>query len=224
MKSPVMIKSFQNGLTVILDEAAAFDELLFHVTAKFKESEKFFGSARVAISFEGRRLSQEEEAAVLDVIQENSRLDIVCVIARDEETDQIFLKALNQFTDNGKDKDGQFYKGTLKSGQVLETDASIIVLGDVNPGASVVSTGNIVILGTLYGTAYAGAGGEEGHFVAALDMQPTRLRIASYSIPGTKVRQGRWFKAKAAAKIAFIKNNNISIEPITKELLNDIPL
>ena len=76
--------------------------------------------------------------------------------------------------------DGKFYKGTLRSGQVLESETSIIILGDVNPGATVVSKGNVVVLGTLKGSIYVGAGGNENTFVAALSMDPMQIRIADY--------------------------------------------
>lgn len=62
-----------------------------------------------------------------------------------------------------------FIKGTLRSGQVLESETSIIILGDVNPGATVVSKGNVVVLGALKGTIHAGATGNEASFVAALN-------------------------------------------------------
>ena len=45
--------------------------------------------------------------------------------------------------------EGQFYKGTLKNREVIETENSIVVLGDVYPGSAVMSGGNIIILGGL---------------------------------------------------------------------------
>ena len=75
---------------------------------------------------------------------------------------------------------GQFYKGTLKDGQTLETENSVIVLGDVYPGACIVSNKDIVILGGLYGQAYAGGSGDEGHFVVALEMSPEKLKIGDF--------------------------------------------
>ena len=82
--------------------------------------------------------------------------------------------------------DGKFYKGTLRSGQVLEAGSSIIILGDVNPGATVVSKGNVVVLGTLKGTIHAGAAGNEGAFVAALNMNPMQIRIADCHCKGCR--------------------------------------
>ena len=74
-------------------------------------------------------------------------------------------------------QDGRFYKGTLRSGQVLESETSVIILGDVNPGARVISKGNVIVLGTLKGNIFVGAAGNEAAFVAALSMDPMQIRI-----------------------------------------------
>lgn len=41
---------------------------------------------------------------------------------------------------------GQFYKGNLSRGDLLESDASIVIIGDVERGARVSARGNIVVL------------------------------------------------------------------------------
>ena len=114
---------------------------------------------------------------------------------------------------------GQFYKGHLRSGQVLEFEQSVIIIGDVNPGASIISKGNIIILGSLRGTAYAGASGKKNCFIVAMDMQPIQLRIADVF-----ARASDNGKTTAEPRIAFIENENIYIEPLNKSVLNDITL
>lgn len=218
----VKIKSFTNGIAVILDDTVDFDLLLNEIAMKFKESEKFFHNSRLAISFEGRTLSVEEENEVLETISTNASFEVVCVIGKDEVTNQSFLKALNQ-VDHKIDEDvGRFYKGTLKNGQILETETTIIVLGDIYPGSAIISSKDIIILGGLFGEAYAGANGEEGHFVVALEMAPERLRIGSLKYK-TKEKINKWsIKPKILPKIAYKQGNNIIIESITKELLSEI--
>ena len=72
----------------------------------------------------------------------------------------------------------KFHKGNLRSGMMLEYDGSIILLGDVNPGAQIKATGNIIVLGALKGVAHAGAQGEREAYVFALNLAPVQLRIA----------------------------------------------
>ena len=68
MSQTVIIKSNKYGINLVLDPDINFDELLSAIIGKFEESEKFFKNAKMAISFEGRKLSAEEEQKIIDAI------------------------------------------------------------------------------------------------------------------------------------------------------------
>ena len=73
---------------------------------------------------------------------------------------------------------------------MLEIESSVVIIGDVNPGAVIAAKKDIVIIGGLYGEAYAGADGEEGHFVVALEMSPEKLKIGDVKYePAKKTRE-----------------------------------
>lgn len=226
MKNPVIIKSFQNGLSIYLDDEMPFAQLLEEIAFKFKESAHFFKDASMVLSFEGRQLSDLEERQIVNTITANSSLNVMCIIGKNEETNKNYVKALQKLSYHQQvlENAGQFYKGILKDGQVLETENSVIVLGDVYPGASIVSNKDIVILGGLFGEAYAGGDGSEGHFVVALEMSPEKLKIGDFKYK-TSEKQGKWpIKPKVQPKIAYAVDGRVIIEPITKELLNDLPV
>ena len=147
MSQPVIIKSNKYGINLILDPDVSFQELLRCIADKFLESEKFFKNARMAISFEGRQLSEAEECQILDTIAQKTSIHIACIIDNDEVREQYTKQKLDECLSAESGNVGRFYKGTLRSGQVLECETSIIIIGDVNPGAKILSTGNIVILG-----------------------------------------------------------------------------
>ena len=71
-------------------------------------------------------------------------------------------------------------KRTVRSGQSVQFDGNVVVLGDVNPGAEIIASGNIVVMGALRGVIHAGATGNEEATVAAFKLQPTQLRIANH--------------------------------------------
>ncbi|WFA09491.1 septum site-determining protein MinC [Tissierella sp. Yu-01] len=71
----------------------------------------------------------------------------------------------------------KFVHGTLRSGQEVDYEGNIVVIGDVNPGAFLKAEGNIVVLGTLRGVAHAGVGGNYDSIVAAYNLLPMQLRI-----------------------------------------------
>lgn len=226
MKNPVIIKSFHNGISLYLDEEMDFDDLLGEIALKFRESAHFFKDAKMGISFGGRKLTEEEERIIVNTITNNSSLNIVCIIGTDDESNQNYVRALEQlaFHQNEIENAGQFYKGNLKDGQILETDNSIIVLGDVYPGACIISKKDIIIIGGLFGQAYAGGSGLDGHFVVALEMSPERLKIGEFKYK-TSEKHSKWsIKPKVHPKIAYVKDGHVIMEAITKELLSNLPI
>ncbi len=222
-KHPVMIKSNKYGITIILDDQIPFEELKEKVAEKFLESASFFGSVQMAVSLEGRKLSKEEQWEILDLVTENSQIQIVCLIESDTEKEESFRQSMHTRLNELSAQNGQFYKGMLRSGQVLETETSIVILGDVNPGAKIISKGNIIILGALKGIAYAGAAGNGGAFVVALEMNPCQIQIADVIArsPDEKRKDERK-KIDKEPKIAFIENGNIYIEPLSRDILKII--
>lgn len=228
----VVIKSNRQGLIVVLDEKTDWENLKKDVGEKFRTSAKFFGNAQMALCFQGRKLSFEEELELSDIISANCQIQVVCIVDENEATEAAMQKAIErQMQQESGDlmnlQDGRFYKGTLRSGQVLESETSIVILGDVNPGARVVSKGNVIVLGTLKGNVYVGASGNESTFVAALSMDPMQIRIGDVIARSADSQQTRGLRRKKqedTPKIAFVEEGNIYIEPITKEVLNDINL
>lgn len=72
-----------------------------------------------------------------------------------------------------------YHTSTLRGGQTLHHTGNIVVVGDVNPGAELVATGDILVFGRLAGIAHAGAQGDDRARIFALDLAPTQLRIAT---------------------------------------------
>ncbi len=103
-----------------------------------------------------------------------------------------------------------FHQGTLRSGELLDINNDLIVLGDVNPGAIIKATGNIMIWGRLLGTAHAGKKGDASKKIGALQLRPVQLRIAD------KIARGPEEQAIAGfAEEARIESETIIISPIT---------
>lgn len=218
MDNSVSIKGFNHGIAVVLDSTLDYEVLKEKVAKKFRDSAKFMGKVQMALRFEGKELTDEQQIELMNIICDNSELEIVCLLINDPVQDEIFRKSMNEKLMEIKNTNGQFYKGNLRSGQSIDTETSIVVIGDVNPGASIISKGNIVILGSLRGTVYAGSSGNEKAFVLALDMSPVQIRIADTIARSPDNPSKSEIKE---TKIAFLEDNNIYIEPVTKKVLSD---
>ncbi|MCR4923583.1 MAG: septum site-determining protein MinC [Lachnospiraceae bacterium] len=223
MKNPVVIKNYPKGLSVILDPDIPFDELYLALGKKFRESSKFFGKTKLVISFEGRELMEEEERLLVDAIADNSELTVLCTVGKGEsEKSQQYIKAGTRFIGDQDKMLSKFYKGPIRASEVVEADTDLIILGDVNPGAEVISEGNIIILGTLYGTARAGVKGNESSFVVALDLRPVKICIGEKSM-NIFAKRGL-FKSKANPKIVFVKDEELLVEEITSETIDKLQI
>jgi septum site-determining protein MinC len=106
-----------------------------------------------------------------------------------------------------EDANSKLVFGTVRSGQKIETPFSLVVVGDVNPGADLIAGGDILVLGNLRGTAHASAYDDDSfdRVIIAMQMQPMQLRIGSIISRGSEVRV-------KGAEIARIENRRIVVE------------
>lgn len=223
MKSSVVLKSYPEGISVILDESVTYEDILKDVALKFSEAKAFLKDASLVVSLEGRRLTSCQEKEILNVITENSQLNVLCLIGNDDENKAMFSKVRKEIEYRENENCGQFYKGSLKNGQSIETEHSIIVLGDVCENASVYSNKDIVVLGKLLGKAYAGAGGDDSHFIMALGMMPELLQIGDMTYGFSNHFDWRHRKRSQVNEpvIAYTYNGKIQLRTVTKELLDN---
>jgi septum site-determining protein MinC len=76
--------------------------------------------------------------------------------------------------------DPLYLQTTVRSGVEIRHPGTVVILGDLNPGGNIVAAGDILVWGRLRGIAHAGAQGNTQCLIAALQMEPTQLRIADY--------------------------------------------
>ena len=70
------------------------------------------------------------------------------------------------------------HRGTIRSGEQIKVEGALLVVGDVNPGATVSASGDVLIWGRLRGMAHAGCHGKRAARIVALQLRPVQLRIA----------------------------------------------
>ena len=219
MKNTVVIKSSKAGMTVILDPEVPFETLLLDIAMKFEESARFWGSVQMTLTLAGRPLTPEQEMEIVNVITGHSQIEILCLVDQDINRIKRCEKALNEKLMELSSMTGQFYRGCLKDGAHLEAETSIVVIGDVEPGAKVISKGNIIVLGELGGTVIAGASGNTEAVVVALEMVPVQIRIGDvasrFKDKGKKLAKGPAMVCVENKEIV-VKSFKKSIFPLLK--------
>ena len=92
---------------------------------------------------------------------------------------------------------------TLRSGVRIVYEGSVVVIGDVNPGAEIIAGGSVIVWGKLRGVVHAGSDGNEKAAVYALDLNPMQLRIANYiAVPPLR-------KGKSTPEMAVITDGQV---------------
>ncbi|MDD6057891.1 MAG: septum site-determining protein MinC [Clostridiales bacterium] len=221
MKQSVMIKSSKCGINLVLHPDLAFEELLEEILQKFQQSEKFFSDAEFAISFEGRDLCDEEKYQIVDAIMEHTKIKILCIIDNDEKKDELIRRKITEM-EEAKQTSARalvpsqaiFYHGNLKAGDQLDFDETVIILGDVKKGATVISKSSIIVLGHLSGMAYAGMDGKQDSFIAALKFTPEQYNIAGiYGDPPAREKNSLFSKRSKATegRLAYLSDGFIKL-------------
>lgn len=210
MNNKVIIKGRKDRLEIKLDAELDFIVLLEILENKIKEARTFIGKSTLAIEFSGRPLSIEEENRLIKIITDNSDITIAYVLSLNNSSEKNFINKL-PLDDNNK---VYFHKATLRSGNKLEFDGHIVVIGDVNPGAVIKAKGSVIVIGHLNGNVYAGLNGDESNFVGALFFNPIQINIGMKTLNNIQkhILDSNRVNKKSKFKFAHIKNKDIIIE------------
>lgn len=214
MSRLVTIRSSRYGLDIELDSEAEFTALLAELAEKFRASSRFFGNAQMALGFAGRELSRAEEDEILEVINRNTQIEILCIIEHREKNELVYKSIIDRTLTDIRRWRGDFYRGPLGGKQILESESSVVILGDVEPGAAVRAGGNVAVFGTVYGSVQAGIPADRDAFVVALAMQPKQLCIGGVEAKRQIICQESL--SIRGPKIAVVDGNRIYLDPLVE--------
>jgi len=213
----VIFKATVNDLYIILKEENDFDTILDQIARKIDSAGKFFKGASLNVKYRGKKLTKDEENQILELLVHRSGADIRKIeedVQEDLETGDSIVGQdklkMNKFYFKGIDEGpAKFYRGTVRSGQLISSKGNLVIIGDVNPGGEVVANGNVIVMGTLRGVVHAGADGNKDAIVVALNLQPTQLRIADViTRPPDEKNAGN----AIVPEIAYIKDDMVYTE------------
>jgi len=223
MSNQVIIKGKNDRLVIALNPKSDFLELCDILKTKILEAKNFIGNSRMAIEFSGRKLTSEQEDILIGILTENSNIVISYIFTeKNEKNEKNEKKAKDQMMDLAKlspmieEGKTHFYRGTLRSGAKIESDGSVVVVGDVNPSSIIRARGNVIVLGHLNGTVYAGLNGDEQAFVTAIYFNPIQLTIGMKTKTDIQkeILDSSRVNKKNKFRIARIKNQEIVVEEL----------
>ena len=173
--SSISINLKKDEVLIKIDDNAIHKKILSELSKKLKELKKMYQEEQTPIRVTGKVLTNKEVEDVRKVIKREIDVEI--------KFDTPTTLGLHSITRSYKRDVGKsettFHRGSLRSGQKLEVEGSVVVIGDVNSGAEVIAADNIAVIGNLRGLAHAGAKGNKDAVIAASTLDVVQIRISN---------------------------------------------
>ncbi|NQX69544.1 septum site-determining protein MinC [Paenibacillus alba] len=202
-KHHVMIKGVKDGLVFLLNDACEWQDLLQELQHKLEKTHQQILTGpiiHVHVKLGSRDVTEEQKDEIRSVIKQKGNLLIQSIEGEPRKEAAAEEPAASMTT----------VKGMIRSGQTLHQEGDLLYLGDVNPGGTITSTGNIYIMGSLRGMAHAGIDGDDKAIIAASHMRPTQLRIAGI----ISRSPDEWGIEEAFMEFAYVKEGKMEIDKV----------
>ena len=175
MKSCISITLKKNELVIKIDEEASFENIINSFQRKLPELKKLYKDDSTPIRISGKILKNKEIDQIQALIKDNIDVEIEFDTPK-----SLGLSAIKKVFDQKiGTSETTFHRGSLRSGQKMEAEGSIVIIGDVNSGAEVIAQDNIIVVGSLRGLAHAGAKGNKQAIIATGVFDTVQVRIAN---------------------------------------------
>lgn len=216
-KDLIKIKGGPNGFRLMVNPAASMADINAELLKKLAENPEFFppgtefelvaadlnknlkSGLRELLSTKGLAVA-EKKAQSEDVLITSERRSVnVAETASNERNASEPVQAMTVI------------ERTVRNGEEITAQGSVMICGNVNPGAKIVAGGSIDIRGTCRGIVHAGAMGDYNAFVVADRLMPMQIRIANLI-----ARSPDEVERSDYAEKAFIRDGQIVIEPIER--------
>lgn len=198
MKNCVTIQLKKDEIWVKISEEAEEKEIIECLNKKISDLKKLYKDDKTPIKVTGKILKNKEIEEIQKIIE-----DDINVKVEFESPKILGLHGIKKvFSQEIKSSETKFYKGSLRSGQRIEFEGSIVIVGDVNSGAEVIASENIVILGNLRGLAHAGAKGNKEAFIATNMIDCPQIRISNI------IKEMERNERQGIIKYAYVNEND----------------
>lgn len=234
MKEPVVLKEDGGGLVLVVSEEEPFENQLEHCREKICEQFPRIRESQVAVNLGWREVDaaalERLSALLLQFGLEISGIVSYSAVTRDS-AESLGMKAIigrlgiaehhSRYLDGAcppaqsaaaAAEDGAetvLIKRTVPFGETLRIRGNAVILGNVDLGAEVSASGDIVVLGRARGQLHAGSGGNEHSSIVAM-----LLEAESISIAHLQILLSQFITVRPPGVVrAKMRGNSIVLEP-----------
>ena len=225
----VDIKGTSDGLIIHVG-AGDWNTLLSALADRLAQTPAFFRGGRVALDVGPRQLTTLQIESIGELLG-RYQVSLWAILSESGETQRVAGQlgletalssplvahlagqAARGETLGQEEERALLVKRILRSGQHIHHEGPVVLIGDVNPGAEVVSTGDVLVWGRLRGNVHAGADGNDQSVVCALSLSPMLLRIGHHMArsPGDESVQSD--ERPSVPEVAFVHDGQIVAQP-----------
>lgn len=164
----------KNQVVIRIDENVEQKEIVSDLKKKILELKNLYKDDKTPILITGKVLKNREMDEIQSIIKK-----FIDVPIEFDSPKVLGLHGIKKtFYKEVATSETKFHKGSLRSGQKIEFEGSLVIIGDVNAGAEVVASENIIVLGNLRGLAHAGAKGNKDAIIEAVEIDAVQIRVA----------------------------------------------
>lgn len=177
MLNNIKVSHTTDEIVLSVNVIADIHEVVEELMLKLPKLKEFYDTSKLPFKVVGKLFTESEIEIIKKTVNEYIS---GAEIKFDDISDLLGLHTIKKtFETNTDISETKFVQNSIRSGQKEEYAGSIVICGDVNPGAEVIAGGNIMVLGTLRGVAHAGANGNKKAIISANCIEVTQVRIAN---------------------------------------------
>lgn len=214
MKNAVSLKGTRDGYQLIIHSAASLQDVydnLRSLTDQLKKDSHAGREIEFHVKTGKRELTDDEKNEISDIVED----DFFRISSFEAE-----VMSLDKFLEWHNKVSPSLEVRTVRSGQVVESEGDMLLIGVVHPGGRVRATGSIFIIGELNGIAHAGIDGNENAVVVANFRYNAQVRIGDNV---HVIEKKNKFKDEDSDTVEFVYVNDLHIIEVSSlDKLKDI--
>lgn len=205
-KPPIKLKGMGNGLCVMLDPDEPIDYLKRELDKLFRGLKHLAVNARIVIDTGGKTGHGHVIEELGKFLKESYAVGTVTRPVKKNSASPESRGTDMKSSWERHRSDALMLRGRVRSGQKVTARKHLVILGDVNPGAEIIAGGDVIILGSLRGTAAAGQPDDDDTIILAIDFRPTQIQIGNFVAAGLPT------SANKVIEFAHVENGSIVVE------------
>ena len=190
---------------------ATYEEIMEELKSKLPKLKELYKEEKTPLHIIGKHFENDEMDEITKTIQEKLNIDIDF----DSPKDMGIHVIKKTFEEDLSVSETKYIRGAIRSGNRIEYEKSLVIIGDLNAGAEVIAGGNIIVTGVLRGLAHAGAKGNKKAIIATRKMEAPQIRIANIVKEMEKEEEGQETKQV----YAYLKGEEIIVEQESKNVI-----